>query len=179
MLVTLVLVTAGLFEARPDCPLPVFTPSRTTPQPGDVFLKAARSTCTTLEIDVVAHALPGLFTLSFDVTYPAALLRYEAHEPGPLLRKGTTRTAPFFLVQDRPPGRIEATMTRFAPDGAVAAVGSEAIVTLRFSRLAAGSGVVDFALGAESAVQEKIVGAQGENVSARFGPGNGGTLTIP
>ena len=67
----------------------------------------------------------------------------------------------------------------FAPDGAVAATGSETLITLRFTRIAAGSDRIDFALQPGSAVAERIVDDKGQPVSARFGPGHGGDVTIP
>jgi len=166
-------------SARSTCPLPALRSALETPRPGDLYLRAGRATCTSLEIDVVAHGVEGLFTVAFDLHYPAALLKFEGHAPGPLLRRGAPRTPPLFLVRGPAPGQIQVSMTRFAPDGAVAAAGSETLITLRFTRIAGGSDRIDFALDPGSPVAERIVDDEGRTVSARFGPGHGGSATIP
>jgi hypothetical protein len=169
---------AGARSVWPSCPPAAFRQDLESPQAGDLYLRVGRVSCTTLEIDIVAHGVEGAFTLSFDLRYPADLLKFEGHAPGPLLAKGAPRTPPLFLVR-REAGRVQASLTRFAPDGAVAAEGSETILTLRFSRVAPGSGTVDFVLGADSTVAERILDHRGQPVSARFGPGHGGVATFP
>lgn len=169
----------GARSVWPSCPPAAFRQDLESPQAGDLYLRAGRASCTTLEIDLVAHGVEGAFTLSFDLRYPADLLKFEGHAPGPLLAKGAPRTPPLFLVRSPETGRVQASLTRFAPDGAVAAEGSETLLTLRFSRMAPGSGTVDFALGADSPVAERILDHRGQPVSARFGPGHGGVATFP
>ena len=84
-----------------------------------------------------------------------------------------------FLVRQSAPGILQLSMTRFAPDPAVAAEGSEGLVRLRFRRVAAGSAPIDFLGGAASIIAERVVDGQGQTVAARFGPDHGATVTIP
>jgi hypothetical protein len=165
--------------ARTSCPTASLSPALEAPRPGDVSLVGGRADCASLEVAVVAHGVEGLFTIAFDLRFPADLLGLEGHAPGPLLGKGDPRTPPLFLVRSPAPGRVEVSMTRFAPDGAVAAEGSETLLILRFSRLDRGTGPIDFGIGSESHVVERIVDDRGETVPARFGPGHGGVVTVP
>ena len=130
-------------------------------------------------MEIAAHALQGIFTVAFDVAFPAALLRYEGYSMGPLLVRGPPRQAPMVLVRQSGPGVLQVSMTRFAPDPAVAAQGSEGLVRLRFSRVAKGSAPFDFISGGASAIPERVVDGQGQVVEARFGPDHGATVTIP
>jgi hypothetical protein len=155
------------------------TPRLAAPHAGDLFMRAASATCDTVEVEIAAHALQGIFTVAFDVAFPAALLRYEGYAQGPLLVRGPPRQAPMFLVRQSAPGVLQVSMTRFAPDPPVAADGSEGFVRLRFSRVAAGSAQVDFIAGAASAIPEKVVDAQGQVLQARFGPDHGATIRVP
>jgi len=152
--------------------------SLANPRAGDLFLQAGTSTCDQAEVEVAADAITGVFTVSFDVRYPAALVKYAGFTVGPLLQRAPLGTAPLCLVQEATPGTLQVTMTRFAPDKAVAAQGIETLLVLRFARVAAGSGDVDFNLDASSPVAEKIVDDAGSAVAARFGPGHGLKLTV-
>jgi hypothetical protein len=166
-------------KARAACPLPSFRSSLQEPHAGDLYLRVGRATCTTLEIEVAVSDVAGLFTMAFDLAYPADLLKFEGHAAGPLLTQNAPRTPPLVLARASGAGRLQVSITRFAPDGAAAAQGSEVILILRFSRLAAGTGPIDFGLDPGSAVAERILDDKGEPVTASFGPGHGGTVVVP
>jgi hypothetical protein len=70
-------------------------------------------------------------------------------------------------------------MTRFAPDPPVSAVGSEALITLRFRRVGPGASAIDFNSGGGSAVGESILDDGGAPLAAVFTPGHGGMVTVP
>lgn len=142
-------------------------------------MRAGLASCDTIEVEIAAHTLQGIFTVAFDVAFPAALLRYEGYAQGPLLVRGPPRQAPMFLVRQSAPGVLQISMTRFAPDPAVSADGSEGLVRLRFSRVAAGSAPVDFIAGTSSAIPERVLDGQGQVLPARFGPEHGATITVP
>jgi hypothetical protein len=148
------------------------------PRPGDLFMAPGATTCDQAEVEVTADAIAGVFTISFDMRYPATLVKYSGFTVGPLLQRAPVATTPLCLVQEPVPGMLQITMTRFAPDRGVSASGSEVLVVLRFARVAPGSGDVDFNLDPASSVPERIVDDAGSAVAARFGPGHGLKLTV-
>ena len=148
------------------------------PRPGDLFLRPGEVTCDQAQIEVAVDAVAGVFTASFELRYPATLVKYTGFTVGPLLQRTPVTTQPLCLVQESSPGVLEVTMTRFAPDRGVAAQGSETLLALRFTRVAPGSGDVDFNLDPASPVAERIVDDAGAAVAARFGPGHGLKLTV-
>jgi hypothetical protein len=164
---------------RAACTPPSFEPALTEPAASDIFLVPGAATCTNLEVEVAAHAISGLFTVSFDLRYPSGILKYEGKTPGPLMRQGSPKTAPVFLVHNPEPGLLIVTLTRFARDGAATATASEALMTFHFSRAGAGSGTIDFDTGPSSTIAEKILDENGLVRPARFGPGHGGVVRAP
>jgi len=152
--------------------------SLANPRPGDLFLRAGTTTCDQAEVEVAADAVAGVFTTSFDLRYPAALVKYTGFSVGPLLLRSAVATKPLCLVQESSPGSIQVTMTRFAPDRGVSAEGSETLLVLNFARVAPGSGDVDFNLDPASPVADRIVDDAGGMVAARFGPGHGLKLSV-
>jgi len=152
--------------------------SLANPRPGDLFLRSGTTTCDQAEVEVTADAVAGVFTASFDLRYPAALVKYTGFSLGPLLLRAPVATKPLCLVQESSPGSLQVTMTRFAPDRGVSAEGGETLLVLKFARVAPGSGDVDFNLDPASPVAEKIVDDAGSAVAARFGPGHGLKLSV-
>jgi len=148
------------------------------PSDGDVYFEQTSGTCSTLDVGVLVSNLTGVFTVGFDLTYPQALLQYESYTLGPLLQKGSPQTAPFVLVTPIV-GGLQLTMTRFGPDIPVSAVGSEALITLRFTRVAPGAGTIDFNTSSGSSVGEAILDDNGVARPALFAPGHGGMVTVP
>jgi hypothetical protein len=166
-------------SASTTCAPLVVLPALATPQTGDIYLRGGTATCTTIEVEVAARNLDGLFTAGFDLRYPAALLKYEGYTGGPILAKGSPKTRPLFLVQNPSTGVLQVTMTRFAPDGDVAVQGRDTLLVLRFSGVAPGEGEIDFDQAADSPIAERIVNAAGVTVGASFGPGHGAAVTVP
>jgi hypothetical protein len=164
---------------RAACAPPSFEAALSEPAATDIFLAPGAATCTNLEVEVAAHAISGLFTVSFDLRYPSGILKYEGKTPGPLMRQGSPKTAPVFLVQNPEPGILIVTLTRFARDGATTATASEALLTFHFSRAGAGSGTIDFETGPSSTIAEKVLDENGLVRPARFGPGHGGVVRSP
>jgi hypothetical protein len=150
-----------------------------TPSAGDVYLEQAAGTCSTVDISVIVNGLSGIWSVSFDLVYPTALVQYQSYTLGPLLLKGNPQTPPLVVVQPTS-GGLQVTMTRFLGDPNVSAVGSESLIVLRFQRVAAGTGLVDFDTSAGSTVGEVILNDQGQPAaSASFGPGHGGMVIVP
>lgn len=148
------------------------------PRPGDLFLRPGSTTCDQANLEVTVDAVTGVFTASFDLRYPAALMKYTGFSLGPLLLRSPVATKPICLVQESSPGALQITMTRFAPDHGVSAEGSEALLVLNFERVAPGAGEVDFNLDPSSPVADRIVDDAGGTVAARFGPGHGLKLSV-
>ena len=172
-------LAAAAPKVQAACSPLTFRNSLQEPRPGDLYLRAGRATCTSLEIEIAAQDVSGIFTVGFDLAYPADQLKFEGHAAGPLLTQNAPRTPPLVLARGAGAGRVQVSITRFAPDGSAAAEGSEVVLTLRFSRLAAGTGSIDFGFEPGSGVAERILDDQGEPVTARFGPGHGGTVVVP
>lgn len=154
-------------------------PALAAPQAGDLYLRAGTATCDSLEVEVTAKDVAGLFTVSFDLAYPADLLKYDGYAEGPVLLQGPPRQSPFFVVKNPSPGVLQASMTRLSPDTSVAATGSSGILRLRFRRVAGGTGTIDFLTGGTSAIAEQVVDSQGQVVATRWTPGHGATVVVP
>jgi hypothetical protein len=175
------LPAAGAGQAVPPCTPISVQPLLTAPAAGDISLRGATAACDTIEVEVAAHGVPGIFTVAFDLAYPTGTLRYEGYAQGTLLMRGPPRQSPLFLVREPSPGTLQVSMTRFFPDPPVAAPveGGEGLIRLRFRRVAAGRADIDFIPGAGSAIAEKIVDGDGKAVAARFTPGHGATVIVP
>jgi hypothetical protein len=149
------------------------------PRAGDIYLRSGPATCDRAEVEVAGRGLEGVFTVSFAVRYPAALLRYEGYATGTLMSRGSPATAPLYLVRTPTPGIVVVTMTRFAPDGGASAEGDAAFLGLRFGRVAAGNATIDFDRESPGAAPMRLLGAAGETIAARFGPGHGAGVSVP
>ncbi len=162
------------------CTAIIFTPAiSSSPPNGSVYLRSATSTCTSIDVGVFIANLSGIYTVGFDLTYPANLLQYQGFIAGPLLFKGSPTVPPLLAVQNPTPGRLVAYGTRFRPDTSVAAVGSEVLVIFHFVKVAGGSGTIDFDSSSASLVSEEIIDDSGNVAAASFGPGHGGVALVP
>ena len=146
-----------------------------TPSSGDVYLDQAAGTCSTIDIAVLVNNLSGIWSVSFDISYPTGLLAYQGFTKGPLLLKGAPLYDPVVLVTTSG-NDLQVTMSRLSPDPPVSATGSESLITLNFSRLAAGSAAIDFDTGG---ISEVILDDHGTARPAVFGPGHGGMVVVP
>ena len=146
-----------------------------TPASGDVYLDQAAGTCSTIDIAVLVNNLTGIWSVSFDISYPTGLLSYQSYTLGPLLQKGAPFYAPIVVVKTSG-SDVQVTMTRLHPDPPVGATGSESLITLSFARLAAGSASVDFDTGG---ISDIILDDNGISRPAAFGPGHGGMVVVP
>lgn len=149
-----------------------------TPADGDVYLDQSTGTCSTVDVGVVVTNLSGVFTAGFDIAYPANLLQYSSYTLGPLMQKDSPATAPLVIVTQSG-GTVQFSVTRFGPDPDVDAVGSEALIVLRFMRVASGAGAIDFDTSGTSAVGEVVLDQDGATRPASFAPGHGGMATVP
>ena len=148
---------------------------------GDVYLDQASGTCSTVGVTVLVNNLDSIWSASFDLSFPSSLLTYDSYTLGPLLQKGSPSTPPFVQVA-QVGGTVQVVMSRFAPDPPVNAVGSEALITIRFRRIAAGSGAIDFDTSGTSLVGEVLLDDAipvGSQLAATFAPGHGGLVTVP
>ena len=148
-----------------------------TPAVDDVYLDQAAGTCSTIDIAVLVDGLSGIWSVSFDISYPTGLLAYQGFTLGPLLQKGAPLNTPLLVVVQTSGNDLQVTMSRFAPDPPVGATGSESLITLSFARLASGSAAIDFDPGG---ISEIILDNNGPPARpAVFGPGHGGMVVIP
>jgi hypothetical protein len=160
--------------------LPIsFTPAIGTIASGSVFLGELTSTCTSVDVVVMVNDLSGIFTVGFDLAFPASVLSYDSYTAGPLLLKGSPTQNPFFVVIDPSPGVVQVSATRLSPDPSVAAVGSEMLMTLRFSKVSSGTGAIDFDDGSGSLVDEVVLDENGATRPASFQPDHGGIVLVP
>ena len=145
---------------------------------GDVFLAKDAATCSRLDVAVMVNNLTGIWTVGFDLVYPASEIRYDSYTLGPLLQKGAPANPPVVFVNQTTSG-LQVTMSRLQPDPNVDAVGAEELIRFRFLRVAAGTGLVDFDSSSNSTVSETILDESGNSRSASFGPQHGGLVTVP
>jgi hypothetical protein len=156
-----------------------FDRALTTPAGGDVYLDQAAATCSTIDIAVLVNNLTGIWSVSFDISYPTSLLAYQSYKLGPLLQKGAPLNTPLLVTVNTLGNDVQVLMTRFVPDPSVGAVGSESLITLSFARMAAGSAAIDFDTSVGSLVNERIIDDHGSTRPAVFGPGHGGMVMVP
>jgi len=147
-----------------------------TPADGDVFLHEESASCTTVDVGVMVNSLTGIWTVGFDLVFPPAVVRFDGATVGPLLQQGSPTNPPALIVNSTS-SEIQVSVSRLHPDPSVAAVGAVEVVHLRFSRVAAGSGVIDFDASSGSTVAETILDDSGNPRPASFGPGHGGLVT--
>lgn len=165
----------------PTCSPITFDRAMVTPAAGDVYMDESTGTCSTIDIVILINNLSGIFTVSFDLTYPTSLLDYQSYSLGPLILKGNPTITPTVVVVPTASG-ISVTATRWSPDAPVTASGSEAFLRLRFSKIGSGSGLVDFDTSAGSHVSEVVLdntAPPGNVRPASFGPGHGGMVMVP
>jgi hypothetical protein len=148
--------------------------------PGDVFLRPGpQKNCSTVDVEIRISNISGIWTVSFDLVYPQNLLTFDMLTLGPLLQKGNPINTPLVIV-GQSSGALQVSMTRLFPDPSVTAAGGEVLATVRFRRLAVGSGLIDFDLSPGSPVGETILDEFGNaQPSASFGPGHGGVVMVP
>jgi hypothetical protein len=156
-----------------------FTPAIATVSSGSVFLGELASTCTTVDVVVMVNDLSGIWTVGFDLAFPASVLSYDSFTAGPLLQKGPPAINPFFLVRKSGSGVIQVAATRVSPDPSVAAVGSEILMTLRFSKVSSGTGSIDFNDAVSSAIDEVVLDENALPRPASFQPDHGGIVLVP
>jgi hypothetical protein len=76
-------------------------------------------------------------------------------------------------------GSLHVSVSRFGSDPPVDAVGSETLITFQFTRVAAGSGGIDFDVSPSSPSAEAVIDDGGGTRPATFAPGHGGLVTVP
>jgi hypothetical protein len=145
---------------------------------GDVYLDQASGTCSTIGISVLVDGVMNIWTVGFDLNFPAALLSYDSYTLGPLMLKGSPTFQPVVLL-NQTAGSLHVSVSRFGTDPSVNANGSEALITFRFSRISAGSAGLDFDVSASSPITESIMDEHGTAQPATFAPGHGGMVIVP
>ena len=131
------------------------TPGPTQPTPSIIFTPAGPAgagslslapgpgtTATVLELQVRVTQVTNLYGVAFDLTYPTAVLDFDAPVEGTFLAMpGAGQTS--LQVVEATPGRLVVGLTRL---GALAgASGSGNLVSLSFTAVAAGSQPIAFA----------------------------------
>lgn len=156
-----------------------FTPALLSPANGDVYLQGITSNCNSVDVSVSIANLSGIFTVSFDLAYPPALVSYQSYIEGPVILQGSPANTPVFVVNSASSGSLQVTMSRLLPDDGVAVTGIGSLIIVRFSRVAKGSGTIDFDSSLGSTVSETIYDKNHNVLAASFGPGHGGTVLVP
>lgn len=156
-----------------------FTPALTSPASGDVYLQAIGA-CDHIDVLVQVNNLSGIWTVGFDLTYPASALSYQGtYFEGPVLKQGSPATPPFFYVISPSAGSLQVTITRWPPDPSVTVSGLGSLITIRLNKVASGGGLVDFDMSGSSTVSEQILDEYSSPRPASFGPDHGGTVVVP
>jgi len=155
-----------------------FQAALTTIADGDVFLAKDAASCSTVDVAVMVNNLTGIWTVGFDIAYPASVIRYDSYTLGPLLQKGSPANPPVVFVNQTHSG-LQVTMSRLHPDPVVDAVGAEELIRFRFAKVAFGTGIIDFDSSSNSTASETILDDSGNPRPASFGPQHGGLVTVP
>ena len=124
----------------PPPPAPQFTPA-TGGGPTSLALgQGAASTSTSLFLELRASNVQNLYGLSFELSYPAAVLSYRRTLEGPFL---TSDGASASIQASSPaPGRIVVGATRLGASGGLG--GGGLVLTLEFALAGTGSGDINF-----------------------------------
>ena len=126
--------SGGGSPTAPAAPVPTagisFSPA--TAQGAAIALRGSTSG-STLEIEVYAAGVDDLYGLSFELRFPAELLRFDDHGPG---------VFPSLEVREAAAGRLLVGATHLGPAAGLS--GGGAIVVVRFTAIANGSGRFDF-----------------------------------
>lgn len=121
----------------------------------------AGSTATTLILELRANEVSDLYGLSFDLTYPSGLLRYDGVTEGAVLSADGQPTT--LLTSAATAGTLVVGFSRL---GAVAgAEGSGVLLTLRFTAVGAGTGAFGF-------VRNSALSSSGAALPLAWGGGN-------
>lgn len=156
-----------------------FAPALASPASGAVYLQAIGA-CDHVDLLVQVNDLSGIWTVGFDLSYPASALAYQGtYFQGPVMNQSSPATAPFFYVSSPSAGSLLVTMTRFPPDPSVTVSGPGSLITIRLNKVASGSGVIDFDTSSGSTVSEEIRDENSNLRPASFGPDHGGTVVVP
>ena len=133
----------GPTQPPPPPPPPpgiTFTAAGTAPA-NSVALGSGGATATTLALEVRANQVTNLYGVSFDLQYPATVLRYDGATEGTLLNaSGTVATS--LQVVESPAGTLVVGFTRLGTAGGLS--GSGTLLTFNFSARAAGTGPFTF-----------------------------------
>ena len=111
----------------------------------------------TLEIEVYAVGVDDLYGLSFELQFPADLLRYESHGQGVFPNVEVTETAA---------GRLLVGATHLGPVAGLS--GGGAVVVARFAAIAKGTGRFDFS-------GEEALDSFGDRLALNW---HGGTVVV-
>ena len=160
MLATLVLLACESGGGSPTAPVsPVprgvsFSPA--TPSAAAIALRGSASG-PTLEIEVYAVGVDDLYGLSFELGFPAALLRYESHGRG---------VFPSVEARETAAGQLLVGATHLGQAAGLS--GGGAIVVVRFTAIANGNGRLDFS-------GEEALDSFGDRLALNW---HGGTVSI-
>ncbi len=111
------------------------------PGASTVFLaRGAATTTNTLFLEVRANLMPGLYGVTFDLSYPAALLDFVTFTPGDFFAGGAG--TPSIQVSESPDGNLIVGATLLGDQPGIA--GSGVILTLEMPAVTGGTGDFSF-----------------------------------
>ncbi len=130
----------GTPPPQPPTPPPTasiqFTPDG-APAARTVFLaRSAATTANTLFLEIRASQMPGLYGVSFDLSYPAALLDLMTFTPGDFFARGTGM--PSIQLSESPDGNLIVGATLLGNQPGI--VGDGVILTIEMPAVAGGTG---------------------------------------
>jgi cohesin domain-containing protein len=147
LLLALVAACGGGGGGGPTQPPPppppgiTFTAAGTAPANSVTLGSGTGGTATTLVLEVRASQVANLYGVSFDLQYPATVLRYDGATEGTLLNaNGTVATS--LQVVESPAGTLVVGFTRLGTAGGLS--GSGTLLSFNFSARAAGTGPFTF-----------------------------------
>lgn len=119
----------------------VFTPGGSAAADSISLVQTSATTSTTLELDLVANDIDGLYGVAFDLIYPASLLSFVGAEEGTHLSGADGEASTSMQVSDDG-GTLIVGLTRL---GIVDGVGGTGVLmTLTFTVTGSGSGQLVF-----------------------------------
>jgi hypothetical protein len=138
-----------------------FTPTGGGATSAVTLTSGAGSTATNLVLEIRANQVGDLYGLSFDLTYPQGLLRYDSATEGTVLSQGGAPTS--LLINSSTAGNLVVGLSRL---GAVSGVdASGVLLTLRFTAVGSGTGTFGFS-------RNSAVDSTGDGLSLSWGGGN-------
>jgi len=118
------------------------TPDQPTPPPGSVSMQSAATSGNLVVVRFDVTDPSDVYGAAFDVVFDTAMAEYVTWAPGTLLESGGQSVA--YQVSNASAGRVVVGASRSGSSSGATATGSQALITLTFRVIEAGTSTLGF-----------------------------------